>query len=143
MISALNSRGNNSLQKTHLLASKEFIGEVKSIETGKYAEVSLLTHDKMKVDDMGLIHGGFAFGLADYAAMVVVNDPFVVLVSSNVKFLRPVVVGNKLIAKAKVVETEGRKKKVLCDVFNQDKEKVLEGNFLCISLEKHILEMKK
>ncbi len=133
----------DSSQKTHLSASKELIGEVIKIEKGKCAEVILIADEKMRVDARGLIHGGFTFGLADYAAMVTVNDPFVVLVSSNVKFTKPVIVGDKLTAKSKVTEVKGSKKTVFCEVFNQHNEKVFEGEFLCISLEKHVLETRK
>ncbi len=133
----------DSSQKTHLLASKEWVGEVTKIEEGKCAEVVLVADEKMRVDARGLIHGGFTFGLADYAAMVTVNDPFVVLVTSNVKFIKPVVVGDKLTAKSKVTEVKGSKKTVFCEVFNQHTEKVFEGEFLCVSLEKHVLEMRK
>jgi len=129
-----------SVQKTHTLISEELVGKVESIETGKYAKVTLAVHSRMKVDEKGLIHGGFTFGLADYAAMVAVNDPFVVLISANVRFLKPVIVGDRLTAQAKITETEGRKKKVWCDVLNQNNEKVFEGEFLCATLHKHVLE---
>jgi acyl-coenzyme A thioesterase PaaI-like protein len=44
----------------------------------------------MAADQRGLVHGGFTFGLADYAAMVAVNDPNVVLGAAEVRFLAPV-----------------------------------------------------
>jgi len=72
--------------------------------------------------------------------MVAVNDPFVVLLSSQVRFLKPVMVGETLTARAHVDETEGRKRRVRCEVFNQDQEKVLEGEFLCLVLRQHVLE---
>jgi acyl-coenzyme A thioesterase PaaI-like protein len=66
----------------------------------------------MAADDRGLVHGGFVFGLADHAAMLAVNDPFVVLGSAEVRFLRPVVVGERLVAEARVGEVAGRKSRV-------------------------------
>ncbi len=96
----------------------------------------------MMVDEKGLIHGGFTFSLADYAAMVAVNDPFVVLLSSQVRFLRTAILGEKITAQARVREEEGRKKKVWCEVFNQDQQKVLEGEFLCLVLNHHVLDKK-
>ncbi len=131
---------NKSLQRTHLDALEELIGTVESIETGQYSRVSIAITDRMKVDEKGLAHGGFTFGLADYAAMVAVNDPFVVLLSSTVKFMKPVVVGDRLTAEARITETDGRKRKALCEVFNQKNERVFEGEFLCLVLGKHILE---
>ena len=127
-------------QKTHLSVSAELVGKVEMIESGKSSRVNLSVDQRMAVDEKGLIHGGFTFGLADYAAMVAVNDPYVVLLSSQVRFLKPVALGEKITAQAQVREEEGRKKKVWCEVFNQDRQKVLEGEFLCLVLNQHILD---
>lgn len=126
-------------QRTHLLTSKELVGEPVKIEEG-YAEVKLRTREEMRVDKYDLVHGGFTFGLADYAAMLAVNEPTVVLGKAEVKFTKPVKVGDELLAKAKIVEDQGRKKVVFVEVFNQKGEKVLEGDFYCYVLEKHVLE---
>jgi len=130
-------------QKTHLSASGELVGKVERIESGKCSRISLTINPEMKVDEKGLAHGGFAFGLADYAAMVAVNEPYVVLLSSQVRFLKPVIGGERLVAQAEVKETDGKKRKVWCEVFNQDPEKVFEGEFLCLVLTQHLLEKKK
>ncbi len=126
-------------QRTHVLASRRLVGEPVKIEDGK-AEVELLTTEEMAVDEYGLVHGGFTFGLADYAAMLAVNEPTVVLGKAEVKFLKPVKAGEKLIAKAEVTEDLGKKKLVKAEVFNERDEKVFEGVFHCYVLEKHVLE---
>ncbi len=130
------------VQKTHLSISEEFVGKVERIESGRGSRVLLTVNSKMRADEKGLAHGGFAFGLADYAAMVAVNDPHVVLLSSQVSFLKPVVIGDTLEAQAEVTEKDGKKRKVRCEVFNQDRQKVFEGEFLCLVLTQHILDKK-
>lgn len=132
----------NHVQNTHLSISEDLVGKVERIESGKFAQVSLTVDSRMQVDEKGLVHGGFTFGLADYSAMVAVNDPFVVLLSSQVRFLKPVVVGETLTARAQVDETEGKKRRVRCEVLNQGREKVLEGEFLCLVLNQHVLDKK-
>ena len=127
-------------QKTHLLASKEFVGKVEQVKPDRQATVVLKTTGLMGVDERGLVHGGFTFGLADYAAMTAVNDPFVVLLSSQVKFLRPVRVGDELAARAIVAEKDGRKRKVRVEVFKAGEERVFEGEFSCLILQKHVLD---
>jgi uncharacterized protein (TIGR00369 family) len=127
-------------QKTHLLTSKEFVGKVAQIQTDQRATVVLKTTGLMGVDEKGLVHGGFTFGLADYAAMTAVNDPFVVLLSSQVKFLRPVRAGEELTARATVTEREGRRRKVQVEVLNPKEEKVLDGEFFCLVLQRHVLD---
>jgi len=135
-------------QRTHKLASERLVGRPLKIEPG-CAEVELLTTEEMTVDEHGLVHGGFTFGLADYAAMLAVNEPTVVLGKAEVRFLKPVRVGEKLLARAEVVEKSGgdvengtsrRKEIVRAEVFNERHEKVFEGTFHCYVLEKHVLE---
>ena len=77
---------------THPRIDPDLCGAPTRVEPG-LAEVRLVTTANMAVDDAGLCHGGFVFGLADYAAMLAVNDPNVVLGAAQVKFMRPVRVG--------------------------------------------------
>lgn len=127
------------MQRTHLLTSEELVGEV--IELGEgFSKVRLRTKENMQVDEYGLVHGGFTFGVADYAAMLAVNEPTVVLGKAEVKFIKPVKVGDELLASAKVREDMGKKKLVFVEVSNQKGDKVFEGTFHCYVLEKHVLE---
>jgi acyl dehydratase len=54
--------------------------------------------------------------------------------------MKPVSVGDRLTATAKVTDTEDNRRKVWCEVTNQNGTKVLEGEFLCMILERHVLE---
>lgn len=127
-------------QNTHLLASKEWVGSVLSI--GKdAATVNLIITKNMVVDTYGLSHGSFVFGLADYAAMLAINEPTVVLGKATTKFLKPVVLNDEVTAVAVVTENSNAKKvTVSVDVRNQNNELVFEGEFVCFILEKHILQ---
>ncbi len=124
--------------KTHKMASEKLVGRVVKIEEGK-AEAVLETTEEMKVDERGLIHGGFTFGLADLAAMAAVNEPYVVLGKANVLFVKPVKMGERLQAIAKVRERQGKKFVVEVAVYAGSKE-VLKGEMTCYALEKHVLE---
>ncbi len=124
-------------QRTHMKASRRLVGIPIFIGSGR-AEVVLKTIDEMAVDELGLVHGGFTFGLADYAAMLAVNEPTVVLGKAEVKFTRPVRVGEEMRATAEIVESEGRKRIVNVTV-STEKGVVLTGRFTCYVLEKHVL----
>ncbi|WP_209476507.1 PaaI family thioesterase [Thermococcus stetteri] len=125
--------------RTHKLASESLLG--KPVKVGPpEAEVVLKTTEEMAVDEYGLVHGGFTFGLADYAAMLAVNEPTVVLGKAEVRFLKPVRAGERLMAKARIREDLGRKKIVEAEVLNEKDEKVFEGTFHCYVLERHVLE---
>ena len=93
----------------------------------------------MAVDERGLVHGGFVFGAADYAAMLAVNDPNVVLGFSEARFIAPVTVGDRVVAAAHTVTTEGRRRDVEVTAHVGD-NKVFEGRFQCFVLERHVLD---
>lgn len=88
---------------THQGIDQTLCGVPKQVGDGA-SRVELKTLVTMTVDDSGLVHGGFIFGLADYAAMIAVNHPNVVLGAADVKFLKPVSVGDVVVASAKVEE---------------------------------------
>lgn len=134
----MNSK-NNTIQNTHLLASEELIGKVIDIKENT-AKVTLKITQKMVVDSYGLAHGSFVFGLADYAAMVAINQPTVVLGKAESKFIKPVILNDEVTAIATITEQNGKKITVSTVVNNTKNEIVFEGIFICFVLEKHILE---
>lgn len=123
--------------KTHLGINPRLCGTPVSIADGR-AVVRLTTTIDMTADTQGLVHGGFVFGLADYAAMLAVNDPNVVLGAANTRFLKPVVRGQTVTASAEVKLRKGRKHavEVTC-VCNDDV--VMTGTFTCFVLDTHVL----
>ena len=123
--------------KTHLTTSKQWVGSPVELSEGK-AVVELETLPGMAVDDFNLVHGGFIFGLADYAAMLSINHPNVVLGGSSNRFLKPVVAGEKVVAIATLARQEG-KKNIIEVVVNRGDEAVFTGEFTCFIPEKHVL----
>lgn len=122
---------------THLAISPTWVGSPVDISKGR-AVARLVTRVEMCADDVGLVHGGFAFGLADYAAMLAVNDPNVVLGAAETKFLAPVRCGQVMVATAEVLSEQGKKREVECRVAVDDRV-VFEGRFTCFVLPQHIL----
>lgn len=125
--------------RTHKLARQDLIGSPIRVVDDLEAEVELRAVEGMAVDEWGLIHGGFTFGLADYAAMLAVNHPHVVLGASQVRFTAPVRVGELMRARAKVVSRDGRRREVAVEVCVGEK-KVLVGSMTCYILDRHVLE---
>ena len=122
---------------THAKISRRLCGNPVLVEEG-HSRVEFQTQNDMVVDDFGLIHGGFVFGLADYAAMIAVNHPNVVLGSAEVKFLKPVRVDDQVVADATVTSQEGKKRIVEVNV-TQHNDIVFSGVFTCFVLENHVL----
>ena len=126
--------------QTHDRIAAHLCGQPVELATGR-ARVVLDTSPEMAADARGLVHGGFTFGLADYAAMLAVNEPTVVLASAETKFLGPVVTGDRLEAEAQVERSDGRKHWVTV-VVRRAGTPVLEGQFLAVVPARHILDAK-
>ncbi len=124
---------------THQKINQEICGKPLEVKKG-YSRVELVTLESMAADQSGLVHGGFIFGQADYAAMIAVNHPNVVLGGADVKFLKPVKTGERVLAEARVTAVEGKKNTVEV-VVTRGEEKVFEGNFTCFVLGKHVLSV--
>ncbi|MEZ4452737.1 MAG: PaaI family thioesterase, partial [Nannocystaceae bacterium] len=122
---------------THLRIDPSLCGAPIELGPGR-AVVRLEAAPAMAADEHGLVHGGFLFGLADYAAMLAVNHPNVVLGGAEVRFLRPVVVGEVAIAEALHTGDEGKKKLVRVEVRVGDAI-VCRGDFTCFIPEAHVL----
>lgn len=124
--------------KTHEGIDRTLCGEPVEVEPGQ-SEVRLECGPNMAADSSGLVHGGFIFGLADYAAMLSVNHPNVVLGAAETKFLKPSRVGDVLTAKAQDTTPQERKHLVQVEV-SCGQEVVFSGTFVCFVTKRHVLD---
>ena len=127
------------LVRTHERINNYFCGDITLMEVG-YIELLMQTQPEMVADDIGLIHGGFIFSAADYAAMLAVNERNVVLVGSECQFLSPVKFHDEIKVIAKVRHKEGRKRNVHVEAYVLD-IKVFEGEFKTVVTERHVLKL--
>ena len=121
---------------THKAIDQSLCGRPLEVEAG-HSRIELETLPSMAADASGLVHGGFIFSLADYAAMIAVNHPNVVLGAADVKFLKPVKVGDTVLAEARLQEIQGKKHWVAVSVVQRG-EIVFQGMFTCFVLDQHI-----
>jgi uncharacterized protein (TIGR00369 family) len=127
-------------QRTHERIAAHLCGKPTELSEGR-ARVVLDVSAEMAADGRGLAHGGFTFGLADYAAMLAVNEPTVVLAGATLKFLGPVVVGDRVEADASVDRIDGKKRWVRV-VVRRAGQPVLEGELFAVVPDRHILDGK-
>jgi acyl-CoA thioesterase len=125
--------------KTHKKINRNLCGEIQRLEDG-FVELKFVTAPEMVADSKDLIHGGFIFGAADYAAMAAINEENVVLAASNCRFIAPVKLGDIVDFTAEIKSTEGRKSSVYV-IGNVLNTKVFEGEFKTFVTEKHVLEL--
>ncbi len=131
---------NEVLLKTHENINQDLCGEIEKLDSG-FVKLKLVTTHDMIADSQNLIHGGFIFSAADYAAMAAVNEKNVVLVASECQFLSPVKFGDIVNFIAKVRHKEGRKRNI--HVTGHVLEiKVFEGEFKTVVTDRHVLKLK-
>ncbi len=132
--------GDDENLNTHTKIKKSLCGNVIFIEKG-HAKTTLQTTKDMSVDALGLIHSGFIFGAAEYAAVAAINEENLVIISSKTKFLAPAKSGDlvEFDAKAKFEDARKREVKVIGEI---NEIKVFEGIFQAVVLENHILKTK-
>ncbi|HPR69434.1 MAG TPA: PaaI family thioesterase [Kiritimatiellia bacterium] len=135
----MNVTENTPTPRTHLAIDADLCGRPVAIAPGR-STVELLLTECMKADAHGLVHGGFIFGAADFAAMLAVNEPMVVLGSAQVGFLKPSRVGERLCFVAKVAGSKGRRHEVEVHGTNAAGETVFSGTFKCVVPDSHVLE---
>lgn len=128
------------LLKTHENINQDLCGEIQKLEQG-FVKLKLVTVFEMVADSKNLIHSGFIFSAADYAAMAAVNERNVVLVASDCQFLSPVKFGDIVNFEAKVRHKEGRKRNIHVTGYVLD-IKVFEGEFKTVVTERHVLKLK-
>lgn len=124
--------------RTHEGVSERYVGRPVDLADGR-ATVELETDPEMQVDGSGLVHGGFVFGVADYAAMLAVNEPTVVLAGADVDFPAPTTVGETIRATATDEDGTGSRRTVAVTA-RADDSVVCEGTFDCVVPDEHVLD---
>mgnify|MGYP000676557252 CR=1 FL=1 len=126
--------------KTHQSVKPNLFGNITQLEKG-YAKINLLSTDDMVVDELGLVHSGFIFSSADYAAAAAVNEENVIIIGAKTSFLAPAKIGDLIEFEAKAKFEDSRKREITVTGKIND-IKIFEGVFHAVVLEKHIFKIK-
>lgn len=102
-----------------------------------HAKTKLFTIEEMVCDLEGLIHSGFVFSAANYAALASINEEFCVSINARINFFAPVRLGDIVEFDAQAYFDEARKRDVR--VVGKVRDiKVFEGTFQFVVLEEHV-----
>ena len=126
--------------KTHYRVAGDLSGRVVELKPG-YAKVSLITTNDMKADDKALVHSGFLVSAALFCAMGSVNDPFVTPLTTEIKFLSPVKVGDVVIFEAFEKIQRGKRREIKVTGMLND-VKIITCEVIALIFEEHILNDK-
>ncbi len=137
---AIDDNSFHNLLKTHKRVNSTFCGSITALEEN-YSKVSLLTINEMVVDELGLVHSGFIFSSASYAAAIAINSENSVIIGCKTNFLAPAKVGDHIEFEARVKFEDLRKREV--NVIGKINDiKIFQGIFQVVVLEKHIFKTK-
>ncbi|MBE2985390.1 PaaI family thioesterase [Campylobacter sp. RM9344] len=102
-----------------------------------HAKTKFFTTNEMVADGSDLIHSGFIFSAANYAALVAINEEFCVTINARINFYGPIKLGEIVEFDARAYFDESRKREVRV-IGKLHDMKVFEGTFQLVALEEHI-----
>lgn len=121
----------HSYDRVKSLPMDEVIGEVVDLQLDK-SGISIFEIRKEHVfSRTGIARGHHVFAQANSLAVAVIDDEVALTASVDLRFLRPIKLGEKCIAKAYVRSVHGDKGKAKVEVFTYvGDELVFQGNFM-------------
>ena len=126
------ARGN--LSKLQTITTSEFIGQLLSIEPGKSAIALLETEEDMVFSKTKILRGHYVYSFAESLAIAVIDAKAALLEVANIKYLKPIYAGQRLVAIAEIKQKRDRNFIVWVKI-KQDNEMVFRSKFILAALE--------
>lgn len=120
--------------------SSNVVGELIELYKNK-AIVRFTPTERMIMDDSKMIHTGFVFNAASFAAMAAINKKYSVLIAADVKFLAPIELGHEVTFKADAIQGDTKKCEVKVEGYLLD-IKILDSIFHIAVFDKKIFKLR-
>jgi len=120
--------------KVKSMGSKEIVGDLIDLQLGERGISMLETTQEMAFEKTQIVRGQHIFAQADSLAIALVDADVVLTGLANIKFKRPVRVGERLVAKAEVIRRKGNKFVVLVETM-AGADKVFRGKFVVFAVK--------
>lgn len=125
----IKSVAEKNFDQVRSLMAEEVIGEIVDLQLDKSA-ISILDIKKEHVFARNRIaRGHHLFAQANSLAIAVIDDELALTASASIRFIRPVMEGERVVAKATVLKRGKRRTKVRVDSYCRD-ELVFSGQFI-------------
>ena len=124
------SLANTNMTKVKSLNIDEVIGEIIDLNLNK-SGISILEIQKHQVfQKTKIARGHYIFAQANSLAVALIDEEIALTASADIKYIRPVMQGEKCIAKAELSESNGQENRYIIMVKTYvDQEQVFEGKF--------------
>lgn len=129
---------NDDLQVCTSMPSN-IVGELIELYRNK-AVVRFRPNERMIMDESKMIHAGFVFNAASFAAMAAINKKYSVLIASDMKFLAPIELGHEITFKAQAIQSDTKKCEVKVEGFLLD-IKIFDSLFHIAVFDKKIFKL--
>lgn len=116
------------------------VGELLELYRDK-AIVKFTPNERMAMDESKMIHAGFVFNSASFAAMAAINKKYSVLIAADVKFLAPIELGHEVIFKAEAIQSDTKKREVKVEGYLLD-IKIFDSLFHIAVFDKKIFKLR-
>lgn len=127
----LKSMAATSYDQVRSLAIDEVIGELVDLQLDKSAISILDIRPEHVFSRTGIARGHFLFAQANSLAVAVINDEIALTTAAEIRFMRPVKLGEKCVCKAYVRHEPNAKVKAHVDVTTYVREEpVFQGQFV-------------
>ncbi|STP09018.1 hotdog domain-containing protein [Helicobacter cinaedi] len=130
---------NDDLQVCTSMPSN-IVGELVELYRDR-AVVRFRPNERMIMDESKMIHAGFVFNAASFAAMAAINKKYSVLIASDVKFLAPIELGHEITFKAQAIQSDTKKCEVKVEGFLLD-IKIFDSLFHIAVFDKKIFKLR-
>jgi len=120
--------------KVKSMGSREIVGELIDLQLGERGISMMETTQDMAFEKTQIVRGQHIFAQADSLAIAMVDADVVLTGLANIKFKRPVRVGERLVAKAEVIRRKGNKFVVLVETM-AGTDKVFRGKFVVFAVK--------
>lgn len=141
----LQEQGEISLDINDLNVCKELpanvVGEIVEFYNGKIVTKFTPTNRMLMDDNSGMIHAGYVFNAASYAAMAAINKKYSILIAADIKFLAPIELGHEVVFKAKAIQSDMKKCEVKVEGYLLD-IKIFDSLFHIAIFDKKIFKLR-
>lgn len=126
-------------EKVRSMVGAEIVGELIDLTLGKQGISILETNEAMAFKKTNIVRGHHIFSQAESLAMAVIDADVALTGVANIKYLKPIYLGDKLVAKAELVRIRGNKHFVHVKISVNQKQ-VFRGKFIFVSLSMDVDE---
>lgn len=122
-----------NLNQIKSILKNEIVGEIVSIERGKFGVSFLETKEDMVFEKTKVVRGHFIYSFAETLAISVIDAKAALVGVANIKYVKPVFAGAKLTAFAEIKRVKNKNFIVWVKI-KENQEDVFRGKFILVSI---------